>query len=59
MKMTLKIIPTDEARDLGITISNEGNFNKHIDGIIKKVNQKSGWILRYFQSREYDTLRFC
>ena len=32
------IIPTDEARDLGITISNEGNFNKHIDDVIKKVN---------------------
>ena len=52
-------LPSENAKDLGILISNNGNFNDHIEKTIKKVNQKVGWILRSFQSRDSELLRFC
>ena len=42
----------DQLRDLGVIVNNQGNFNDHIDHICAKVKQKSGWIMRTFQSRQ-------
>lgn len=39
-------------KDLGITISQDGSFNKHIDIITAKARQLTGWILRTFDTRE-------
>ena len=39
-------------RDLGIIINNEANFNDHVEHIVSKVKQKTGWILRSFMSRK-------
>ena len=38
-------------RDLGVTMSNDGCFTKHIYNIISKVRDFSGWITRTFKSR--------
>ena len=42
---------TEHLRDLGITMSSNGNFEQHINSIAQKGNQMSGWILRSFATR--------
>ena len=39
-------------RDLGIIMNNEANFNDHVEHIVSRVKQKTGWILRTFSSRK-------
>ena len=39
-------------RDLGVILSDDGTFSEHIDHVVKKVRQKSGWVLRTFYSRK-------
>ena len=46
-----------ELRDLGIILSDDAKFSKHIDKIVKTVRQKSSWILRTFQTRQTDVLK--
>ena len=46
------IEPHKNQHDLGIEMSNNGNFDFHIDNIIKKAKQGIGWISRTFQYRE-------
>ena len=41
-----------QLRDLGIIMNNEANFNDHVEHIVSKVKQKTGWILRTFMSRK-------
>ena len=35
-------------RDLGIIISNDGQFHEHIDKVVTKSRQRCGWVNRYF-----------
>ena len=42
----------EHLRDLGVIVNNKGNYDDHITHICAKVKQKSGWILRTFQSRQ-------
>ena len=51
-------LPSESTRDLGLTISREGNYKVHIENTIKKVNQKTGWFLRAFKNREKYFMRF-
>ena len=37
------IYPAEEVRDLGVTISQEGNYKSHIAKVISKINQKVGY----------------
>ena len=46
------ILMTDHLRDLGITMSSNGNFDQHINLIAQKGHQMSGWILRSFATRD-------
>ena len=39
-------------RDLGVILSDDGNFSEHVDHVCKKVRQKIGWLLRTFSKRE-------
>ncbi len=39
-------------RDLGITLSCDGNFTQHIHNVVKKARSQAGWILRTFRTRE-------
>ena len=42
----------DTLRDLGIILTSDMKFKAHIDKVTATVNQKMGWILRTFRSRE-------
>ena len=44
------ISQTDCVKDLGILFEPNGRFNKHIDKVIKKVQQRSSWIFRSFST---------
>ena len=48
----------ESLRDLGIIMSNDGSFSNHVEHVCSKVRQKSGWILRTFQSRNTWFLKF-
>ena len=45
-------------RDLGIMMTNDGSFSNHINLVCNRVKQKSGWILRTFQTRNTWFLKF-
>ena len=38
-------------RDLGVIVSDDATFDAHIDHVVKKVRQKTGWVLRTFYKR--------
>ena len=38
-------------RDLGVMLSEDAQFKNHIDKVVAKTRQKSGWILRTFVNR--------
>ena len=42
----------EQARDLGIMMSNTASFTPHIKNIVKKARDKMGWVMRVFQSRK-------
>ena len=49
---TSEIVEREEVvRELGILLSEDGCFKNHIDKVVAKSKQKSGWILRTFESR--------
>ncbi|XP_057314582.1 uncharacterized protein LOC130655799 [Hydractinia symbiolongicarpus] len=43
-------------KDLGVIMSNDCKFNKHISNLISKANRITGWILRTFESREKNVM---
>ena len=44
-------------RDLGVIMSDSGNFQEHIEKVCTKVRQKIGWIMRSFYTRRIDILK--
>ena len=46
----------DSVRDLGIIISNDATFSKHVTMIAKKSRMKCAWILRVFQTRDKELM---
>ena len=42
----------DHIKDLGVTISNDLSWNKHITEVVSKARMMSGWVLRTFSTRE-------
>ena len=44
-------------RDLGVIMADDGEFDQHIEKVVKKVPQKIGWILRTFYTRRTDILK--
>ena len=42
---------TEVVRDLGVMLSDDAKFKNHIDKVVAKTRQKSGWILRTFVNR--------
>lgn len=42
----------DHVKDLGVWMSSDGSFNKHISEMVTKANNMCGWILRTFRTRE-------
>ena len=49
----------DEVKDLGVIITPNGSFHKHISYVTSKVNQRIGMILRTFNNRSVDFMKFC
>ena len=47
----------DSVRDLGVIISDDAKFEKHLDKVISKVRQKIGWVCRTFYTRRTDILK--
>ena len=43
--------------DLGVTISEEAIFNDHIQKVVKKVRQKTGWVLMTLYTRWPDIMK--
>ena len=48
----------ENLRDLGIIMSDNASFKKHIQKVCSSVTQKSSWILRTFQNRETPFMKF-
>ena len=42
--------------DLGVTMTNDASFIKHISGVVQRVTKKSGWALRTFYARDRTTM---
>ena len=45
-------------RDLGIQMSDDASFSKHISHVCSKAKQKCGWILRTFSCRQTNFMKF-
>ena len=43
-------------RDLGVIMSDDGNFQQQIDNVVTKARQMIGWVLRTFKTRESTAL---
>ena len=55
---TSDIIERSETlRDLGVILSDDATFNEHVQHVVKKVRQKTGWVLRTFYSRRQDIMK--
>ena len=48
----------DSLRDLGVIMNRSASFKDHVHLVTKKVNQKSGWILRTFKSRDQFFIKY-
>ena len=46
-----------EARDLGVTMSDNAKFEEQIENICKKSRQQAGWIFITFFSRNMNFMR--
>ena len=42
--------------DLGVIMSNDASFTKHITSVVQRVTKKSGWALRTFNARDRTTM---
>ena len=47
----------DSIRDLGIIVSDDAKFDKHMEKVISTVRQKIGWVFRTFYTRRTDILK--
>ena len=52
------ILPDDEVRDLGVMMNNKGDYSTHINFVYKKVKSRMAWILRSFNNRNIDFMKF-
>ena len=48
----------ESVKDLGVWMSNDGNFNLHIQKVISKVKQRVGWIRRSFMTNNPVFMKF-
>ena len=48
---------TEVVRDLGVMLSDDAKFKNHIDKVVAKSRQKSGWIMRTFVNRSPHLMR--
>ena len=53
------MLDNDEVRDLGITISLECNYKSHVSKVISKINQRVGYLLRTFKTRNLDFMKWA
>ena len=50
------IAEKDHGKDLGVTLSNTGNFSEHIRKVVTKVKNLTSWILRSFSCRSDEVM---
>lgn len=46
------IMVKENVKDLGITLSNDASYAKHIEGVIQNGKSISGWVFRVFKTRQ-------
>ena len=46
----------EHIKDLGVTISNDLTWSKHIKEVVSKARVMTGWVLRTFSTREMDPM---
>ena len=46
------ITEKEDVKDLGVTMSNNGTFRKHIQNVITEARSQAAWILRTFATRD-------
>ena len=46
------ITVVDHVKDLGVTLSSDGNFEEHIHNVLYNANKLCGWVLRTFNTRK-------
>ena len=46
------ITEVDNAKDLGVTLSSNGNFKEYIKNVLSTATQLCGWVLRTFNTRK-------
>ena len=46
----------EDIKDLGVTISNDLSWTKHITEVVSRARVMSGWVLRTFSTREKDPM---
>lgn len=46
----------EDIKDLGVTISNDLTWTKHITEVVSRARVMSGWVLRTFSTREKDPM---
>ena len=47
----------DQLKDLGVQLSNDLSFSKHIDKIVSTCKKTTGWIMRTFRTRNEYTMK--
>ena len=52
------LVQASEVRDLGVIITPDSNFTNHISKVISMVNQRVGYFLRTFSSREPEFIKW-
>ena len=52
------IIPSENVRDLGVTVDYRLTYKDHINEVCNKVKKKTGWLLRTFHNRDADFMKF-
>ena len=50
------LLPVDQLRDLGVSISSNLSWSPHIRSICQKARQKAAWVLSVFHSRRPDVI---
>lgn len=46
------ILEKESVKDLGVIMSKNGNFKKHIDNAVAEAQKQCGWIMRTFSTRQ-------
>ena len=50
------ILPEDHVRDLGVILSADGSWSRHISGVVRRASLLSGWVFSVFSDRSPEVM---